>query len=349
MRGLLARLVEADTVLRTHYGLHCLPPTQSLQVALDRSDHIIEVVMGGDDIVERGALDKVAELLAVQLTARHSVAGDLVHSSRAVTGSVRRLRNLGTGANLPRQMCAEVVDTAPFELAVFSTVDEVGWQAHVQYPANVDRPPVSLVWEQSPVERQSVCAREVLVTGVDCAATPKVAAYLATTDYVVAPVIAESEVVGLLHASRQLPMVVDDVGAALLTMLASTFGAAYEREVWSHRVHAHRRLVSARVAQLIQSNEDALGSELEIDSPSTDLHRERYAPPMSDLSSAPDWLLTARESEVMNLIAEGASNAEIADGLFIATETVKSHVKHILRKLGAVNRSEAISLYLDHG
>jgi len=245
-------------------------------------------------------------------------------------------------------MCVEVVGTALFELAVFSTVDEVGWQAHVEYPGNTTRLPINSVWDRSPAERQSVCSRKVLVTGVDCAATPVVATYLATTDYVVAPVIAESRVVGLLHAARQLPMAVDDAGAALLTLLTSAFGAAYEREVWSYRVRAHRELVNAKAAQVIQGNEDALGSELEIASPSTDLHPERYAPPVSHSSSALDWLLTPRESEVMNLIAGGASNAEIADALFITIETVKSHVKHILRKLGAVNRSEAISLYLDH-
>jgi DNA-binding CsgD family transcriptional regulator len=43
----------------------------------------------------------------------------------------------------------------------------------------------------------------------------------------------------------------------------------------------------------------------------------------------------------------GASNAEIADELVITVETVKTHVKRILRKIGAINRSEAIALYLD--
>jgi DNA-binding NarL/FixJ family response regulator len=56
-------------------------------------------------------------------------------------------------------------------------------------------------------------------------------------------------------------------------------------------------------------------------------------------------LLTRRELEVLELMASGASNAEIAQLLTIAVGTVKSHVKHILRKLRAANRAEAVSRY----
>jgi DNA-binding NarL/FixJ family response regulator len=56
--------------------------------------------------------------------------------------------------------------------------------------------------------------------------------------------------------------------------------------------------------------------------------------------------LSPREREVLALMATGATNERIAQRLVIATSTVKSHVKQILRKLRVENRAEAISQYL---
>jgi NarL family two-component system response regulator LiaR len=52
--------------------------------------------------------------------------------------------------------------------------------------------------------------------------------------------------------------------------------------------------------------------------------------------------LTQREWDVIDLLAEGESTDQIADSLCLSTETVRSHVKHILRKLDARSRAEAI-------
>ena len=60
-------------------------------------------------------------------------------------------------------------------------------------------------------------------------------------------------------------------------------------------------------------------------------------------TSAVEESLSARESNVLNLIAEGRSNKEIARILSIAPETVKSHVKHIFIKLDVERRAQAVS------
>src|SRR4029079_16905880 len=71
------------------------------------------------------------------------------------------------------------------------------------------------------------------------------------------------------------------------------------------------------------------------------------APSVSRGASGDDETpLTAREREVIERVSAGATNQEIANALVISESTVKSHVKHILRKLGAANRAEAVSRHL---
>ncbi|GLY25695.1 response regulator transcription factor [Micromonospora sp. NBRC 101691] len=59
--------------------------------------------------------------------------------------------------------------------------------------------------------------------------------------------------------------------------------------------------------------------------------------------------LTERELEVLRLMARGASNREIADGLFLAETTVKTHVGAVFSKLGARDRAAAIVMAYDAG
>ena len=59
--------------------------------------------------------------------------------------------------------------------------------------------------------------------------------------------------------------------------------------------------------------------------------------------------LTAREIEVLSQIAGGNRNRDIAEKLFITEETVKVHIKHIMEKLGASDRTQAVAIGLRRG
>lgn len=62
-----------------------------------------------------------------------------------------------------------------------------------------------------------------------------------------------------------------------------------------------------------------------------------------------DDTLTSREVEVLNQIAGGNRNRDIAEKLFITEETVKVHIKHIMEKLGANDRTQAVAIGVRRG
>jgi len=69
--------------------------------------------------------------------------------------------------------------------------------------------------------------------------------------------------------------------------------------------------------------------------PDAHYHRDQPAVPS----------LTAREREIMSYVATGATNGQIARCLVISEGTVKSHLKHIARKLNTTSRAAAVAVY----
>lgn len=62
-----------------------------------------------------------------------------------------------------------------------------------------------------------------------------------------------------------------------------------------------------------------------------------------------DDALTDREIEVLRLVAEGNRNRDIAERLFISEETVKVHIKHIMEKLAASDRTQSVAIAIRRG
>lgn len=84
------------------------------------------------------------------------------------------------------------------------------------------------------------------------------------------------------------------------------------------------------------------GGEVVLSDSIKDLLLERHA------SKDPIYSLTDREMDVLQQIATGLSNKQIAGKLFISEETVKVHIRNLLRKLNVHSRVAATVLYLEH-
>jgi DNA-binding NarL/FixJ family response regulator len=74
----------------------------------------------------------------------------------------------------------------------------------------------------------------------------------------------------------------------------------------------------------------------------------RSARPETSAAAQPDGL-TAREIEILALVALGKSNRDISEELFITPNTVANHIKNILSKTATANRTEAAAYARDHG
>ncbi len=100
-----------------------------------------------------------------------------------------------------------------------------------------------------------------------------------------------------------------------------------------HAVHiVHRRNRQKRLEQLVH---DFVASEIE-------LEREESEGVLSEMATTKTVNLTAREAEILRLVASGVKTRVIADQLYISHVTVNNHIKHVLDKLGAHSRLEAV-------
>jgi DNA-binding NarL/FixJ family response regulator len=107
----------------------------------------------------------------------------------------------------------------------------------------------------------------------------------------------------------------------------------------------------AGAAEIQQALHRVAGGQAALD-PAVQLHLvEAIAdgqPPGPTPATLPDGL-TPREAEVLTLIAAGLSNTEIAERLVVSEATVKSHVNHMLAKIGARDRAQAVGYAYRHG
>jgi LuxR family maltose regulon positive regulatory protein len=170
------------------------------------------------------------------------------------------------------------------------------------------------------------------------------------------------DAVQLLTSARQEALEAKQLHRALLIAVQLSTTLLQAHDAAAHRVFqdAMRAAVAGKMGQLILDGGHEIGELLASfqDSPSNkpnpelisyaeDLMlrwRERHEPQgvqKANISVAE--LLSTRERNIINLIARGQSNKEVARDLGISPETVKSHMKHIFEKLEVEKRTQAVA------
>ena len=278
---------------------------------------------------------------------------------RSLRPELERLASVRTDRQL-EEVAAEAICRLGFDRAIISRLcdavwlpeimhirEDPQWATEIVQTARENPWPVHALVESEAVRRRA----GLIVTDVQAGdrVHRQVADVSLARSYVVSPVVLDGVAVGLLHADCYFQRRhVDEVDRDVLDL----FAAAYSSTLRQVRLRAQLdalRDVARRTAHDLLEAGDAL------DSTDRRVPTSSAGPPAPvptvraserGSSGARVTTLSRREVEVLLLLADGHTNRRIASRLVVSEPTVKTHVRNILRKLGAANRAEAVSHWL---
>jgi DNA-binding CsgD family transcriptional regulator len=164
-----------------------------------------------------------------------------------------------------------------------------------------------------------------------------------TTSCVGAPIISEGRPIGLIFADCHVHhRDVDGLDLKALSMFARQSGFLLDRLALRQRLRTQLEYLRHAEEQLACPLHDRILAD---EHPEPNARPGHLSHPGTDEIPTRD-LLTKRELEVLALIAAGHTNHSIAQKLIVSDETIKAHTKHILQKLRASNRTQAVGRYL---
>jgi DNA-binding CsgD family transcriptional regulator len=305
-------------------------------------------------VADAAALQRtLVELLALE---REIAEAEYVRRADAlerVSDAIRRLGEIGSPQGILDRAAEELGASSEFDRVLIGEVRPDGLHARSLWstddPARaaaaleeLRRTPVRLEYPSIEDEVAQRPRTEIVqAQATRSRAARRLTEVLAWESYVVTAVVVQGNTVGLLHAdagaapaARPLDALDAEVATRYAEGLAGVFERAVLREMLQLHHHELRSAVGWMSARLGQLATEA--GDLAVPSPSA-----------SETTNAD--ALTARELEVLRLLARGQTNLEIARVLVVREGTVKYHVKNILRKLGATSRADAVARYARAG
>jgi DNA-binding CsgD family transcriptional regulator len=344
-RAMVARLNDLDGQLCSAFGISRSGDATTLDDAIAMSaattERLVTRERVSEDTASRIGQSPLTDFVQAQVEARQMRVGDRVDVVRSLTAGIRRMKKAGSLQGLGRQASTELCDVLGFDSALLSFVEDDGFV--VEESDHGLGGPTVISRRECAAERACIRLRDTTRTNEALPASPGYRELLGSAHYLVAPVIAKSRVVALIHVGRRSEAGVSAADIDVLDAFASAYSLLHERMLNTERVQQQRTSIARAAARLTEQADRIAAAAINFD----DEYDTRVEPPTIAANSALAATLSHRERQVFERLVLGASNAEIADELVITIETVKTHVKRILRKIGAINRSEAIALYME--
>jgi len=322
-----------------------------------------------EGVVERWISDTPGQASLEDLVTEMDTAADVVShlllaqpllAARRVNVALERIQSAKSVDEVLRSAPSELGWAGDFDRVLLSRIEESSWIPVAWYASDPDRHQNQAMADllrnsriplgSGMVEAEAL-RRKAPALVRNTSAQPRTFAPFAevgeSAAYVVAPIMTGDRVFGLLHVDTDAsgrPIVDSDVAG--VRAFADGLGLILERLALLDKLQAQKEHIRTALAAAEQAVDDLCRAPVALSVP------VRTPAPSAEEVAEPARIedrFTAREREVFALLVGGATNAQIADRLTVSETTVKSHVKHILRKMRATNRSQAIAQYLAAG
>ena len=148
-----------------------------------------------------------------------------------------------------------------------------------------------------------------------------------------------------LEVTRQVTKLLPQIRVIILSMYTND---AYVLEALKNGALGYV-LKDSQAADLIQAVKEVIAGNRYLSPPLSERALELYLQKVESVPDDPYELLTTREREVLQLVAEGRTSSEIATRLFISPRTAEGHRANLMRKLGLQNNADLIRFALKRG
>ncbi|AYN33891.1 GAF modulated LuxR family transcriptional regulator [Streptomyces albus] len=268
---------------------------------------------------------------------------------RLAAGSTEQLRarapeELSTACGFTRAMLSAVRGSrwVPLRLHTRDDLDPAAAAFRAYVARGPEIPLANMLAETEMVRRRTA----VLVpsTLLDRRAFRPIIEIARSPAYVAAPLVAEGRTIGFVHADRVgQSRTVDEGDRRLIRAFADEFAVLYQHSWWVERLAERTRWAAGELRRA----EEALRGLDSADLPLPAVLQGSADGHGGSPEARVDSPLTVREREVLAQIVDGATNRVVAHRLQVSEDTVKTHVRSVLRKLGVTTRSAAVARYLD--